>query len=395
MINEKLWSWWFAKQGLDGSLAGASPKAVLEKSGWARTVGGSNPYIALFARAGIGKAQAEQSVADLQIHELPSARGCTYLIPKSDYALALIAAQGTGSKPGLSGVEKSLGVTEEELDRLMAMVLDALAKGALDSRGLRQSLGGAVRSLGDEGKKKGVVSTLPSALGRLQAVGKIRRVPVDGRLDHERYAYALWRPSPLDGSSLTFDEAMAELAKKYFRWIGPATAKQFQAFAGIGVKATQSALDAIGLMPIEPGSDYLICGDELDDFKAHRPPSKPQYSLVSSLDSIVLLRRDSASVVAQEDAGREVYGEKTTTSVGGLQDLPSHGIFDRGRLIGLWEFDPSVGKIERTLFVPEDAVLKAKIVEMERFVRDEIGDARSFSLDSPASREPRLAALRS
>jgi len=27
-------------------------------------------------------------------------------------------------------------------------------------------------------------------------------------------------------------------------------------------------------------------------------------------------------------------------------------------------------------------------------VRDELGDARSFSLDSPKSREPRIAALR-
>jgi len=30
----------------------------------------------------------------------------------------------------------------------------------------------------------------------------------------------------------------------------------------------------------------------------------------------------------------------------------------------------------------------------ERFVRDQLGDARSFSLDSPESRAPRIAALR-
>ncbi len=31
---------------------------------------------------------------------------------------------------------------------------------------------------------------------------------------------------------------------------------------------------------------------------------------------------------------------------------------------------------------------------MEAFIRDELGDMRSFSLDSPASRKPRIEAIR-
>jgi hypothetical protein len=38
--------------------------------------------------------------------------------------------------------------------------------------------------------------------------------------------------------------------------------------------------------------------------------------------------------------------------------------------------------------------LQQKIDEMEAFVRDQLGDARSFSLDSPKSRKPRIEALR-
>jgi hypothetical protein len=32
--------------------------------------------------------------------------------------------------------------------------------------------------------------------------------------------------------------------------------------------------------------------------------------------------------------------------------------------------------------------------DTEHFVRDQLGDARSFSLDSPKSREPKIKALR-
>ena len=43
-------AWWAHRQGLDGSLAGASPESVLARSGWARSVAGAGPYLTLFAR---------------------------------------------------------------------------------------------------------------------------------------------------------------------------------------------------------------------------------------------------------------------------------------------------------------------------------------------------------
>jgi hypothetical protein len=41
-----------------------------------------------------------------------------------------------------------------------------------------------------------------------------------------------------------------------------------------------------------------------------------------------------------------------------------------------------------------DKALRAEIERTTAYVRDQLGDARSFSLDSPKSRAPRLAALR-
>jgi len=75
-------------------------------------------------------------------------------------------------------------------------------------------------------------------------------------------------------------------------------------------------------------------------------------------------------------------------------DLPNHGIFDRGRLIGLWEYDVDSGSIAWLAFGVKDKALDAAVKETEQYVREQLGDARLFSLDSPKSRIPRIQVLR-
>ena len=115
---------------------------------------------------------------------------------------------------------------------------------------------------------------------------------------------------------------------------------------------------------------------------------------MSSLDSLVLLRRDLKSLIESADQGRKVFGEKGARPVGGLSDLPSHGIFDRGRLAGLWEYDTATESIAWMTFGAQDKALEEAVRRTEAYVRDQLGDARAFSLDSPKSRAPRVEALR-
>jgi hypothetical protein len=205
--SAQLRAFYWQRQGLDGGLAGqeASAAAVLARTGWSRSVGGCGPYLALFSRsrAGLSREAVDAAVAALQIHELPSARGCTYVVPAADFALALRAGQGRGDAAEIETAKRHCGVTDQELDRLCAKVLDTLSRGPLDPAQIKEVAGDAVRHLGDAGKKRGLTTTLPLALGRLQGLGEIRRVPVNGRLDQQRYRYALWRPSPLSGDHLT------------------------------------------------------------------------------------------------------------------------------------------------------------------------------------------------
>lgn len=392
MDNARLRAWWSHRQGLDGSMSGQAPARVLERSGWARSVGGVGPYLTLFSRAGIDREAADRAVAALEIHELPSARGCTYVVPSCDYALALRV--GEGFDEGEMKVAYKLGVTDREVDRLCDKVVQALEPGPLEPEGIREAVGGAARNLGEAGKKKGLATTLPLALGRLQTSGEIRRIPTNGRLDQQRYRYGLWRPNPLAECRLSKAEAFVELARRYFGWIGPATLDEFRWFSGLGVRAAATAVESLNLVPVEGGSDRLMLEDHRKLWRAYRPPAKPQYRLVGSLDAISALRREVESLLEPVDRARKVLDGKSLISAGGLSNLPSHAILDRGRLVGFWEYDVEGRSIVWSSFGVRDEALAGAVAETEAFVREQLGDARSFSLDSPKSRAPRIAALK-
>ena len=389
-LEEKLRAWWWHRQGLDGQLAGKHPAEVLGRTGWARSVGGCGPYLTLFARAGTAREAADASVAKLEIHELPAARGCTYVVPAADFALALKAGESFGAAEMKTAYK--LGVTDKEVDRLCGAVVKALAAGPADPEEIRANTGSASRSLGEEGKKKGLTTTLPLALGKLQSSGDIRRVPMNGRLDQQRYRYALWRPNPLAKFKLFAEEIQVELARRYFSWTGPATVAEFQSFSALGVKAAKAAMEPLKLENIG-GDRWMLPGDRerLEGFQA---PKQPQYALLAVLDGLSLVRRDLKSLIDPADLDRKVMSEKGFIPIGGVADLPSNGIFDRGRLVGLWEYDPSTESIAWSAFIPKNKDLEKAIARTEDYIRTQLGDARSFSLDSPKSRAPRIEALR-
>jgi hypothetical protein len=328
----------------------------------------------------------------LEIHELPAARGCTYVVPASDFGLALKVGQDFNDDMKTA---RKIGVTDTEIDKLCDAVLNALAGGPLEPEELRENTGGFARNLGEEGKKKGVTTTLPIALGNLQAAGEIRRVSTNGRLDQQRYRYALWRPNPLASFHLSAEEAYAELARRYFSWIGPASPAEFQWFSGLGVKAAKAALDHLDLKPVEPGDERLMFARDLADLQSFEAGNRPRYVLVSSLDGMTLLRRDLKGLLASEDLKRRIFTGKGLKEAGGLADLPSHAILDRGRIIGLWEYEVETESIAWMSFVQTNKELEDAVNETENFIREDLGDARSFSLDSPKSRTPRIEAIRS
>lgn len=390
MDINRLRAWWAHRQGLDGSLRGASPAEALARTGWARSVGGSGPYLGLFARARANREDIDAAVSMVEIHELPSARGCTYVLPASDFALGLCVGAAAPSAE-ISAASKHLGVTESEIAALYESVLAALDTAGipLDPAAIKAALGDAVRGLGDAGRKRGMSSTLPLALGLLQAQGEIRRVPVDGRLDQQRFGYTRWSFTPMADP----EQAAVELAQRYFAWAGPASLKHFRWFSGFSAAVAKKVVAELGLSPVE-GTDLLLAPADADEFAAFTVPRSPSYALVAGIDGIHLLHRDLGRLLDSADAARAVPGGRADRTLADEPDPPCHLIVDRGRIVGLWEYDTVSRTIVYQAFVTSSAALKREVAETEAFVCEQLGDARSFSLDSPASRAPRIEALR-
>jgi len=133
-------------------MVGSTPAEVLERVGWARSVAGVNPYTTLFSRAKVSRVDADLASKRADIHELPAARGCTYVVPSSDFVIALRLSQGTGDSGDIKTAKKFLGVTEEELEKLGARVLEVVGSAPLDPAAIKDLVGDAARSLGEEGK---------------------------------------------------------------------------------------------------------------------------------------------------------------------------------------------------------------------------------------------------
>ncbi|MDR7083705.1 hypothetical protein J2X01_003000 [Arthrobacter ginsengisoli] len=386
LTPERLRAWAWHKQGLDGSLAGCTSEQVFAQAGWARSVGGANPYLTLFARAGIRREQVDADVLSHRILELPTARGCTYVLGRDDCAWALMLGKDAGEAFRVLG---RLGVDRGEITLLEEQVLHTLAEAAapLDPRQLKEELGDSVRNLGEEGKKKGATTTLPTALGILQSQGRIRRVPANGRLDQQRYAYELWNlpPSPLDD-----DEARAELIRHYLGWTGGATFKQSQWFTAFTVAQSKASLAAAGAVevPTAAGEMLWMLPDDVERLATFREPAHEQIQLLAGTDSLALLRRNAAELLAAEDQHTNALGSLALQA-----DLPDHPIFDRGRIIGLWQYDPGRERIVPWVFHAPTPAVTSRIAEVEAWIREDLGDFRAFSLDSPATRQKRIDAL--
>lgn len=381
------------RQGLLGC-SNLSNREVLKKHGWARSVGGHNIYLTLFARNGSSKAQAEADAKQSEIYEFASARGCTYFLPKDDFRTGIKAGQGFNDASAIRTAKNKLGFTDEDLVKLKSGILKALENGSLDTNGLKKELGDLVINFGEAGKKVGQTTSLSLGLLSLQAEAQIRRVPVDWRLEAQSYRYELFTDGPDVGDDYPKEQAYADLADRYWNWIGLASPAHFQWFTGLGVGASKEATKDLGLVPLED-TGLLIRESELSDFRNFDVPSQPVYRLISNLDGLFLHRREIQELIDPADRERQVPAEKGAGSLLKAQDLYNQAIIDRGRIIGLWEFEQPIQSLVYSLFVPMTDALKAEIERTEAFVRDELGDYRSFSLDSAKSRQSTIDILKS
>lgn len=331
---------WAGAQGL-GARPDEDLAATCARTGWLRTVGGAEAYLALAARNGATTAAAvHQAIAAGALRVSPSVRGCIYVVPAEHAALSLRIARRLTEKRALRDQEKA-GVVDGELDPLAELIVSVLQDGPCSTPGLRARLpDDAIRSLGDAGKKVGITSTLPPALRQLEFAGRIVRRPVDDRADHERYE---WRIAERDDLAEQGDDTAdaAALAALYARWAGPVTRDEFAAWSGLGKRDAGAALDAADLRAVDIeglGEAWLH-----PEVEAAAPGAE---RWLPGMDNLYGLHMSGAAMVDEADADVPVatFNSRGAGRLGEIAQPVDRTLVRDGRVVGLWAWSPDASE---------------------------------------------------
>jgi hypothetical protein len=374
---------WWHKQALAGT--GKQPLAALiGGTGWLRTLGGADAYLAARARRpGMTRADLDAVVAAGELCVRPAVRGCIYLVPAS----AVPDLLALNAEHWRRQTEKDLGKigkTIKVVEGLAPGVLAALTA-PMTTDAIRKALAGEVPSFGDAGKKVGLSSPLPLALRLLELAGKIERTLDGGRLDTERY---LWRRTARKLAAPARDPLarIASVVDAFLGFAGPATLAQLSAWSGHPQRDLKTAIARLDAAEVEVeglGAAYLRRAD-----LAARPPP-PRGTALLALEDNYLNNHGVAAVTDPRHHTFEVDlwgGTGKPAPLGKANHMLSRSIVVDGLIAGFWEVDPrSAGAVWHT-FEPAPAALARALDELAaaaaRFLLDELGHARVFTLDT-------------
>jgi hypothetical protein len=242
------------------------------------------------------------------------ARGTLHLVAREDYAWLLGLTAPRRAAGGARRLAQE-GVSPGDADRAVTVVERALAaEGPLTRRELAERL--AAAGIRAEGQ------ATPHLLG----LAARRGIAVLGPVRGGEPAFALTRdwleiapPAPLTGDARA--AALAELARRYLRGHGPATAADLAAWAGLPLRDARAGLGAIAGELAAAGSDGLV---DLAARAAADGPAPPR--LLGAFDPYLLGWKDRGFAVAPEHARRVHPGGGMLRAVATVA----------GEAVGLW-----------------------------------------------------------
>ena len=385
---------------------GRSIVQVLEETGFVRTLGGSDVYLAVRARVpGMRREELEGVVEAHEAQIVPAVRGCMYLVPRRDVPLALRMADVVSRSRHERDQEKA-GIRPGEVEEVGRAVLQALREsGPLTTDALRKALPpGTVRSLGDAGKKVGLSSPLPPALRMLEFDGHVERTLEGRRLDSERYRWRAAASSPFAGVQVPADpvDLFAGMARIFFRAAGLGTQKDFAGWAGISQRDAKAAVERAGVLPVTvDGEDevhYLL--EERRDLPEASADAVSAVAFLPFEDNLVHLHGGPARVVdeAHHAMPVPVWGSSETTTIGEARHMSLRSVVAEGKVSGFWEYDPDAREVVYRGFDGLSAATRKKLdaaaLDLSHFLADEIGHGRSFTLDTDEELRKRSARIR-
>jgi hypothetical protein len=275
-------------------------------------------------------------------------RGTLHLTAAEDlpWMLDLLGARALA---GAAKRRAALGLTDDDVGRACDAVVAALSGGRRLSRAelLAAIEAGGVEITGQRGYHLlwFAAQSGHSCLG-----------PTAGGGEQLFVSLAEWVPRP---RRMEREEALAELALRFFTGHGPATVHDLARWSGLPVRDTRGGLAAVrprlGALTVE-GTEHLLDPAVPDRLAACRAEARGTF-LLPGFDEFALGYGDRAAVLAPEFATRIVPGNN------GM--FLSTVVVD-GRIVGTWRFEgrgarrAAVG----TAFRDEDAALVADVPEL-------------------------------
>jgi hypothetical protein len=374
---------WWQKQALGRAQTG--PLAtVLGKSGWLRTLGGADVYLAARARRpGMKREELDAVIESGELRVVPAARGCIYVVPSSvvgDVMAFNAAAWRKGAEKDLAKAGSSMAVVEALAKPVLAALTTPMTTDAL-----RKALpADAIPSFGEAGKKAGISSPLPLVLRLLELEGRIERTLERGRLDTDRY---LWRKAQWEVPPAAA-EPLDTMVGAFLDFAGPVTLGHINKWSGVAQRDLKPVIQRLGAVPVTIdgiGDSWVRSGDI---GAAMRAPPPTGVALLAFEDNYLISHGTLGSVTEARHHAIEanIWGGDKPEALGTSDHVLSRTIVIDGLVAGFWEVDPRTEGAVWLTFDPAPKPLAARLDELTheaaKFLLDEIGHARVFSLDT-------------
>lgn len=216
-------------------------------------------------------------------------------------------------KRSLVSRHKELGLTPAILRKAMKTLELALAGGALTRDELVEHL------------KSSKIVTRDQRLSHMLLWGELEKVICSGPVRNKKNTYALFEQRVPDAKTLEHDEALMELATRYFQSHGPATMQDFANWSGLPASDARKAVDLVRDTFHSETVDAKTYW-----FRDVRNTSAEKHAtayLLPAFDEFIIGYKDRSAMVPQ----------KNKSAVVGINGILWPVIVINGMVTGLWK----------------------------------------------------------
>ncbi|MDP4239393.1 MAG: winged helix DNA-binding domain-containing protein [Bacteroidota bacterium] len=200
------------------------------------------------------------------------------------------------------------------------------------------------------------IRTDENRLSHLMLRAELDGVVCSGPLKATKLTYSLLCDRVPAGKVLTRDEALAELATRYFKSHSPATLRDFVWWSGLSVTDARKAMDMIRFSSVAIGTDTYWLSNSFSNV----PSGKPSIHLLPAYDEFLIGYTDRRAALAT------VHNKKAISENGIFRPV----ILVNGLVTGLWKRNTKkdMVKIETNHFqIHDEEILIAIDKESTRY----------------------------